>query len=397
MGALRHRQFRLLWAGQTVSTVGDALNIVALAVFALEHGYGPTGLGAMLAARTVAMILFLPLGGIVGDRMSRRGLMIFADGLRFGAIVALALVPETTPLAGVSALAFMVGAGQSFFQPAYGALMPAIVPAADLVSANSLTAVARQGASVLGPALGGGLVALVGVRVALVVDAATFLVSIGTLLAVREPPLVRRPGAASVRREVGEGIAAVRARPWIALIIGMAMIQLLFVIGPWEVLLPVIARRDLGGNGAFALILSVYAAGAVCGALAAGRIRTRVPGVVALLALMAWPPFFIALVGPAPIAVVLVLAFAAGVGEELFEVLWTTALQRDVPGDVLARVISLDYLGSYAFMPIGLALAGPATDVLGAEAVLIAGAVVAAITTLPLLAVGSVRRLSSRP
>jgi hypothetical protein len=94
---------------------------------------------------------------------------------------------------------------------------------------------------------------------------------------------------------------------------------------------------------------------------------------------------------------VLVLAFAAGVGEELFEVLWTTALQRDVPGDVLARVISLDYLGSYAFMPIGLALAGPATDVLGAEAVLMAGAVVAAITTLPLLAVGSVRRLSSRP
>ncbi|MEZ5122618.1 MAG: MFS transporter [Solirubrobacterales bacterium] len=395
MGALRHRDFRLLWAGQTVSTVGDALNIVALAVFALEHGYGPSGLGAMLAARTVAMILFLPLGGIVGDRMSRRGLMIAADAVRGVAIVGLALVPASTPLVVVSLLAFLVGAGQSFFQPAYGALMPAIVPTGDLVSANSLTAVARQGASVLGPAVGGGLIALVGVRWALAVDATTYAASIATLVRVREPRLVPRPGATSVRRDIGEGIAAVRARPWIALVIGMAMIQLLFVIGPWEVLLPVIARRDLGGNGAFALILSVYAAGAVCGALAAARIRTRVPGVVALLAIMAWPPFFIALIGPAPVVVVAALAFAAGVGEEIFEVLWTTALQRDVPGDVLARVISLDYLGSYAFMPIGLALAGPATDAFGADAVLIAGAVVATVTTLPLLAVRSVRRLSS--
>jgi MFS family permease len=397
VGALRHRDFRLLWAGQAVSTVGDALNIVALAVFALERGYGPSGLGAMLAARTVAMIIFLPLGGIVGDRMSRRGLMIASDGVRAGAIIALALVPSSTPLALVAALAFLVGAGQSFFQPAYGALMPAIVPATDLVSANSLTAVARQGASVLGPAIGGGLVALAGVRLALVVDAATFVVSSATLFAVREPPLAERTGTPSVRRDVAEGFAAVRARPWIAAVIGMAMIQLLFVIGPWEVLLPVIAREDLGGNGAFAVILSVYAAGAVVGALGAGRIRTRVPGVVALLALMTWPPFFLALVGPSPMALICVLAFLAGVGEEIFEVLWVTAVQRDVPAELLARVISLDYLGSYAFMPLGLALAGPATDAFGAEAVLIAGAVVAAVTTLPLLAFRGVRRLSSRP
>jgi len=396
VGAFRHRDFRLLWAGQAVSTVGDALNIVALAIFALERGYGPSGLGAMLAARTVAMILFLPLGGIVGDRMSRRALMIASDGLRGGAILALALVPESTPLLVVAALAFLVGAGQSFFQPAYGALMPTVVPAADLVSANSVTAVARQGASVLGPALGGGLVALVGVRAALVVDAATFAASTATLLAVREPPLARRTGTPSVRRDVAEGLGAVRARPWLAAVIGMAMIQLLFVIGPWEVLLPVIAREDLGGNGAFALILSIYAAGAVCGAIGAGRIRTSVPGVVALLAIMAWPPFFLALVGPAPVGVVAALAFAAGVGEEIFEVLWTTALQRDVPGELLARVISLDYLGSYAFMPIGLALAGPATDAFGADAVLVAGAVVAAATTLPLLAFRGVRRLSSQ-
>ena len=198
MGALRHRDFRLLWAGQAVSTVGDALNIVALAVFALERGYGPSGLGAMLAARTVAMILFLPLGGIVGDRMSRRGLMIASDGVRAGAIIALALVPASTPLALVAGLAFLVGAGQSFFRPAYGALMPGIVPAKDLVSANSLTAVARQGASVLGPAIGGALVALAGVRLALVVDAATFAVSSATLIAVREPPLAERTGTPSV-------------------------------------------------------------------------------------------------------------------------------------------------------------------------------------------------------
>jgi DHA3 family tetracycline resistance protein-like MFS transporter len=271
-----------------------------------------------------------------------------------------------------------------------------MVPAEDLLSANSLTSIARQTSAVVGPALGGVLIAVIGIRAALLVDAATFAVSAASLAFVREP---RRPArvAASALREVREGFGAVRARPWLAAIIGMAMIQILFVIGPWEVLLPVISREHLGGNSAFAFLISIYAAGALAGAIVSLRIRPRLPGVVALLALMPWPVFFLLLVGPASLALIAIAAFTAGLGEQIFEVLWVTAQQRDVPRDLLARVVSLDYLGSFALMPIGLALAGPATDAFGADAVLIAGAVVAAVTTLPLLAMASVRRMSSAP
>jgi MFS family permease len=396
MSALRHREFRMLWAGQAVSAVGDQLNVVALAIFALEHGYGATGLGMILATRSVALVLFLIAGGIVGDRRSRRAVMLGADVLRGAAILAVALTPAGAPLLVIAGLAFLVGAGEAFFQPAYGALMPTIVPAPDLISANSLTSIARQTSSVLGPALAGVLIAVVGVRLALVVDAATFAVSAATLAFVREPARPARV-AASALREVREGFAAVWARPWLAAIIGMAMIQILFVIGPWEVLLPVISREHLGGNGAFAFLISIYAAGALAGAIVSLRIRTRRPGVVALLALLPWPVFFVLLVGPAPLVLIAVAAFAAGVGEQIFEVLWITAQQRDVPGELLARVVSLDYLGSFALMPIGLALAGPATERFGADAVLVVGAAVALVTTLPLLAFSSVRRLSSRP
>lgn len=396
MRALRHRDFRLLWAGQGVSSIGDQLNVVAIAVFALQHGYGATGLGVLLAVRTIALLALLLVGGTIADRLPRRRVMLAADLLRGAGIVALALSPAGAPLLAVAPLAFAVGAGEALFRPAYQAVLPSLVPPADLVAANSVSAIARQSAAIAGPALAGILIAAFGVRTALLVDAATFAVSAATLLAVREPARPRSGRSPSVRREIAEGVAAVAARPWIAAIIAVAAVQLLFVIGPWQVLLPLIAREGLGGDSAYALLLSVLAAGALVGAIGAGRLRTTRPGVIALCALLPCALVPLALLGPAPLWVVAAAVALMGAGEQLFSVLWMTALQREVPDALLARVFALDYLGSFAFLPIGLALTGPAIAAVGVDAVLVAAAAVVAVTTLPLLAFPSVRFMSTR-
>lgn len=397
MRVLGNRDFRWLWAGQAVSGVGDQLNVVAIAIFALEHGYGASGLGVLLAVRTVALLAFLLVGGAVADRLPRRSVMLAADVLRCAAMAALALSPDTAPLLALAPLAFAVGTGEALFRPAYQAVLPSLVPAGDLVAANSISSVARQVAAIAGPALAGVLIATIGVRGALLVDAATFAVSAGTLLCVREPRRERSAGGESVLREIAEGVSAVLARPWIAAMIAMATLHLLFIVGPWEVVLPVVAREDLGGDAAFAALLSIMAVGSLAGAVAAARIRTDRPGVIALWGLMPWVVLPLTLLTPAPLWAIGVAVAATGAGEQIFSVLWVTALQRDVPDHLLARVFSLDYLGSFAFLPVGLALAGPAIGAFGTDAVLLVAAGVALLTTLPLLAFDSVRRMATAP
>jgi hypothetical protein len=167
------------------------------------------------------------------------------------------------------------------------------------------------------------------------------------------------------------------------------------VIAPWLVLLPIVASDELGGTDVYGALLAVMGVGAIVGAVVAARWRPRLPGLVSLLALVPPGLALLVLIGPAALPIVGAACLIAGVGEALFEVYWVTGLQRDVPNRLLARVSSLDYVGSLALLPLGFALTGPAVDAFGRDAVLIFGVVVALVTTVPLLFVASVRRFSS--
>jgi Transmembrane secretion effector len=175
----------------------------------------------------------------------------------------------------------------------------------------------------------------------------------------------------------------------------MATAQLVFALAPWFVLLPVIATTELGGADVFGALLAVDGVGAIAGSLLAARWRPRLPGVVALIALLPSGFVLLTLIGPAPLVVVGIWVLLSGVGESVFEVYWTTGIQRDVPEHLLARVFSLDYVGSLALMPLGYALTGPAVDALGRDAVLVFGTAVVLVSTLPLLAVPSARRFAT--
>jgi MFS family permease len=168
-----------------VSAIGDQLFPVAVTVQVLDHGGTVGDLGLVLAARTAALVLFALLGGVWADRLPRVRVLIGADALRLVAVLGLVLVVSgTTSVLLLAALVFFVGAGEAFFRPAFGALIPSVLPQEQLNAGNALSGSTFHMSAIVGPGLAGVLVALSGPRGALLVDAATFAFSLAGLIGV---------------------------------------------------------------------------------------------------------------------------------------------------------------------------------------------------------------------
>lgn len=382
--------FRWLFAGQAISAVGDQLFPVAVAALVVTRDGSASELGLVLAARFAALVLFALLGGVWADRLPRVRVLRAADLLRLIAVGGLAAAAGTgdPPVGVLAALVFLVGAGEAFFRPAYGALLPTILPARSLPAGNALSEASQYVAQVAGPGLAGVMLLVTGPSMIFVLDAASFAVSLATLLRVAEPAYAPGPRR-RLHREVAEGVNAVRARPWISAVLAMASVQLLLAVAPATVLLPLVVRDTGAPVSTYGLVLSVGALGGLLGALVAGRWQPGHPGRVGLLGLTAWalPPLALLLEAPVPLLAAAWFAGSAGLGP--FNIWWGTALQRDVPRVLLARVVSLDWLCSLALLPLGLALVGPAVDLAGRGPVLTTAiAVMVGTSLLPLLVPG---------
>jgi hypothetical protein len=219
---------------------------------------------------------------------------------------------------------------------------------------------------------------------------------------LRRPCDLRRPSADQLHQVVERGRPgkagerdAVAGRPWIAATLATSTIGMVLVAAPALVLMPFEANARLGGSGAYGAILAAFGAGSMVGALLGGGLRTRWPGVVAQSCTLA---IALAVGGLAflPLAGVLAGWLLCGAGIGVFQVLWQTALQSDVPETLLGRVVALDWLFTQGLMPVGYAIAGPAAALFGPSAVLYAGAALTLlIAPVPLLVRGG-RRFSSR-
>ena len=198
--ALSSRQFALLWSGQAVSQIGDGVFTIALAIEAIDLTHSASGLAYILAARTLPAVLLVLVGGVVCDRLSRRIVMLAADVLRGVAVGAIAYLVATHQAAEwqLIVLSVIFGIGDAFFQPASNAIIPDIVEADLLVSASSLSMTSQQfGTSLVGPALGGVVVAAIGISGSFAFDAGTFVVSsgkVGHWLSIVRSRLRSRPG-----------------------------------------------------------------------------------------------------------------------------------------------------------------------------------------------------------
>lgn len=369
------RDFRWLWAGQAISAVGDSIFPIAVAVRVLQEGGSAGDLGLVLAARSLSFVFFLLIGGIVADRLPRTRVMIGADALRAVGTFALVLTPGDASIGVLAAMTFAIGSGEAFFRPAYGAIVPTVVPESRLTAANAVNSLTFSSATIIGPAIAGVLVATLGWRTAFAVDGTTFVVSLLTLLRIREP-VVEFAERTSAWREATAGIKAVRDRPWILAVLLYFCIHLMISLAPLIVLRPVIAGDRFGSEALVGAMLSAFGMGAVVGALVASRWHPRRRGAVAMAGLLPSAVVMIALAYSDSLPLIIVAELGAGIGAEIFQLYWVTAVQQGVPRHLLARVISLDWLVSIGLMPLGFALTGPAVNAFGTKAVLVTGAVV---------------------
>ncbi len=390
LAPLRLRDFRLLWIGMTVSLVGDGIFFVAMAWQAYELWNAPAALSLIGVGMTVPTIAFLLPAGVLSDRLDRRSLMLCADVGRAVVIAVLATLALTGALTfwELIVVVALYGVGTAFFTPAFEAIVPDIVPAADLAAANSLDQFVRPIALRLaGPAVGGALVAGLGAGSAFAVDAASFAASTLAVFLMRPPAHPRSDHVHSSLSAIKEGLEFVRRRVWLWGTLLSAAIAYLAFMGPTEVLLPYIVKNDLHASaGDLGLVFAAGGVGAICAALIMGQ-RGH-PGRDVTFMYVTWTLATLAVAGYGLASAswqLMIACLIFNALEAAGTIVWATIKQRHVPGSMLGRVSSLDWLISIGLLPLSFALTAPVAGLIGARATLIGAAAIGGAITLAAL------------
>jgi predicted MFS family arabinose efflux permease len=396
---LGNARFRRLFLARTISNIGNGVAPIAIAFGVLSlPGATPTSLSIVLAAQALPLVLVLPIGGVIADRLGRARVIAVTD-IILSAFVMTTAVLFLTGNATVALLAILgaiSGCLNALWWPAMSGLVPDVVEEEHLQPANAFVSVASNGGLIAGNAIGGLLVALVGSGWAIAVDSLSFLVAGALVFSMRDVSTPHRSGESTLA-DLAHGWRVFWSYRWVVVVVGAFSFIVMVWRGAEEVMGPVLAREIYGGAAGWALIMTFQSIGLLLGALVASRLRVRRPLVIGLLATLALPLWLITLALELPIIWVAVGSFAFGVSLELLAVWWFTAMQTNIPREALSRVSAYDAMGSLMFGPIGLALAGPLIAGVGARAAFFIAAAVSAAAVLGALLFRSVRQLSSEP
>lgn len=398
LGPLREREFRLLFAGRTISMAGSAMAPVALAFAVLNTLHGSaTDLGLVLTVRQIPAVVFLLFGGVWSDRLPRHRVMV-ASNLLSGASQAVAaalLLSGHAQLWQLAVLAAANGSSSAFFWPASTGIVPQTVSLPMLQQANATLRLALNATNIGGAALGGILVAATSPGWAIAFDAATYGLAALTIGAMNLPAGSRIEGS-TVFLELREGWDDFWSRPWLWAIVLQFGVVNAVENGAVQIFGPTVAKEHLGGPAAWGAVLTAVSAGLVLSGLLMLRWRPRRILLVATLAVFPFVFPLLALAVPAPLAIVIAAGFLAGFFVEIFGVLWDTAMQQEIPLEKLSRLSAYDALGSIVLTPIALATLGPIGAAMGIRATLIGCAVLTVAATAPVLLSRDVRTLERR-
>jgi hypothetical protein len=395
---LQVRDFAFLWTGMTVSMIGDGIYLVAIAWQVLDIRNRPGTLALVGVAWSLPQVLFVLASGALSDRLERRHLMIAGDAIRLAAIGTLGFLSVTDQLTIpiILLLVAIYGAGQAVFQPAFTSITPAIVPADLLVQANSLAQLVRPFAMTLvGPLVGGVLVRWAGPGVAFFADAGTFAFSAVMILLMRNRRVPRETDdEGSFVADVAEGFRYVRRARWLLIAMVAATVSLFAVWGPWETLVPIVVRNDLGGRAsALGLVFGAGGLGAVVTAALFGQ-RGTLPRKPITAMYLAWAVGMFGTAGFGLVTTVwqaMAVAFVTEGSIAFLVVLWVTLVQRLVPDRLLGRVFALDWMISTGGVPLSFAVTGPVADAIGHDATLIAAGLIGGAATLAFMFVKGAR------
>jgi MFS family permease len=389
------RQFRLLFLGQALSVVGDRMTQVVLPFAVLSIGGSATDVGIVAAAGFLPFIFLGLIGGVVADRIERRRILIGSDLVRLvtQGVAGLLLVTGQAEVWHLAALTALFGAADSFFSPAFSGLMPLTISEPHhLQPANALRGMSFSTGSIVGPALGGILVATLGEGGALLVDAATFGVSIACLLGLR-PRVVERGDPEPFAADLRGGWREVRARTWVWSFLLAMIVYHVVVLPSIYVLGPVLMEDELDGATSWAIITVAFGLGSIVADLLLLRWRPRFALRASAIALIFASCQAVIIGSGLPILAIAAVEFCAAIGVSAFFTLWETSLQEHIPSGSLSRVSSYDYVASAGMMPLGIIVAGPVAEAIGIHETLTAMTVIGVAAAIGCLAVRSVREL----
>jgi MFS family permease len=373
---LKNARFLRLWIGQGASFLGDAVSMVALVVLVVQVTGTASAVGGALIARLLPT-LASPLAGVLADRLDRRFVLVASDLARAGLVLGLIFA---TNLVTIYVLVFFMGLARTIFNPTVRAAFPSVVGAGDLTRANALIGGTFSVSETAGPALGGLLVATVGVDAAFVLDSVTYLFSAALLSFIPLPRPERGGDDAGFREDLRSGFAYLaRSRVPLAIVLGAFLTVLTINITiPAEVFL---AKGTFdAGNAGYGLLVGLYGGGMVLGSALMVALGDRIK----LLPLYFLGIFAMALAlvgtGLSPtFGLALGALVVAGVANGTENVTTDTILQKRVPDAFLGRVFSVRFLGFSVGEMLAYGAGGVIVDASGARfTYLLAGAATAA-------------------
>ena len=397
MEALRNRDFRLLFAGRAISYVGTYLAPIAVAFAVLDLGGDATDVGLSFAAWTIAQVSTLAFGGVLGDRLPRRAVMIAGDAASVAvrAAMGILLVTGHARIWELIVLQACGGASVALYNPAFYGLVREIVRPDLMQQANAYLAIGRYAAFPLGAATGGTIVATVGTGTALLFDGGTYAASALLLSQVRVTSLAH--AGSSFLRELREGWSAFVEHTWVWVLALWIALYFLITYAPFFVLGPVISAQRMRGASSWAAVVTGEGIGALLGGIAGLRLTPRRPLVFAAGLFLTTAVQNVILAFQPSVLLLAPAAAFAGFAFSLGSVVWDVAVQRTIAPDKLARVGAYGWMGAMVFLPAGYALAGPVAAAIGlrADLLIAAGWVIA--STLLVLRVRSVREFTYAP
>lgn len=388
--------FRLLVGASFITNLGSSGALIAAAYAVIETGGSATDVGVVAAARTLAMVVFLLIGGAVADRVSRRRVMVAANMVNAVSQAAFALLVLTghPALWQMAALTAVGGGAHAFFSPASEGMVLSTVETAHAGQAFSVFRLSMNGATIGGAAVGGALIAAVGPGWVLAIDATGFALAAAmrSRLDVAGADRSRQAGS-SMLGDLRDGWREFVSRSWLwGIVVQFAVVNAALNAAE-AVYGPLVARDHLGGAGPWGLALAAFGVGTVGGGLLMMRWKPRrmlLAGTLGIFPL-ALPSAALALASP--IWLLSLAMFAAGVAVEIFAVGWMLALHQEIPEDKMSRVSAYDWFGSVAITPVAMALAGPAANLFGRTNALWGCSALVVVLTAAVLMLPDVRRL----
>lgn len=380
---LAEREYRLFISARLISQLGNQAAVTVIAFATLSIGADVGGVALVLGAEALSLSLFLLVGGVIGDRYSRRLVMALADLVRFfsqglSAVLLLAGVATVWQLA---LLQVVTGAASAVYMPSLSAIGHETVPSELRKDANALQSLVASSTTIVGPGLGALLAVAWSPGGALALDALSFLIS-AILLSRLRVGQQRATFEENALRGLREGWDEFRSRRWVWTITVLSALALVLTYVPLMVLGPIVADERLGGVEAWAVILVGIGFGGVVGGIAVSWMKPRKPLRWVVWGNLLGLPLTVLLAFHAPVWALAIAAVGTGFDTATFWTFWWTALHQRIPDDVLSRVMSFDWIGTYALGPLAYLLVYPAVSLLGISTTLLLGAALVLVATI---------------